>query len=277
MFLNKGYFKNKKMKYFSLIFLLFSHTYLAKSQHKDTLVAKAIYSYEYIKDTANKQIVREEKMALLIGKNYAHYYSQDKLNKDTLFEKQMLTTGTMDFRGTKKVTLQQIYFNFKEKKMFIEENLMQPYLYEDTYPQLNWKILNETKKVDEVNLVKAEGSFKGRHYQVWFAPEIPISLGPWKLVGLPGLIFEATDKTGQIKFKLATLQVLSDKNIIMNTTSKRANIRLVSKKEYTTLYETMFNNPEAFLQSMGVETPIFNGKKEFKPKRPLPVLELVED
>ena len=30
--------------------------------------------------------------------------------------------------------------------------------------------------------------FRGREWKVWFSEEIPLSLGPWKLGGLPGLI-----------------------------------------------------------------------------------------
>ena len=49
----------------------------------------------------------------------------------------------------------------------------------------------------------AETDYHGRHWIAWFSPEIPLPDGPWKLCGLPGLILEATDSTGQHRF-LAT-------------------------------------------------------------------------
>ena len=47
---------------------------------------------------------------------------------------------------------------------------------------------------------KASTTYRGRDYVVWFTPEIPVSHGPWKLRGLPGLIIEASDLTGKYEF-----------------------------------------------------------------------------
>jgi len=37
----------------------------------------------------------------------------------------------------------------------------------------------------------AKTRFRGREWTVWYAPEVGIPLGPWKLAGLPGLILKA--------------------------------------------------------------------------------------
>ena len=38
---------------------------------------------------------------------------------------------------------------------------------------------------------KATTNFRGRYWEVWYTEEIPISQGPWKLCGLPGMILKA--------------------------------------------------------------------------------------
>ncbi|MBU2929794.1 GLPGLI family protein [Winogradskyella psychrotolerans] len=58
----------------------------------------------------------------------------------------------------------------------------------------NWQITEETKNIGEYLCYKATTeNFRGRNYEVWFTYEIPVSTGPWKFHGLPGLILEVHD------------------------------------------------------------------------------------
>ena len=70
----------------------------------------------------------------------------------------------------------------------------------DTARIIFWELLPETKNITSFKCQKARGNFRGRTYTVWFANEIPVSMGPWKLNGLPGLILEATDSLNQFQF-----------------------------------------------------------------------------
>lgn len=60
------------------------------------------------------------------------------------------------------------------------------------YP-MKWIIDTATKKVADLNCTKARCQFRGRNYTAWFTNDIPISKGPWKFGGLPGLIVELED------------------------------------------------------------------------------------
>ncbi len=73
-------------------------------------------------------------------------------------------------------------------------------LVEEALTPIEWKLASESKAIGGLQCHKAEGRFRGRDYTVWFTKEIPSRLGPWKLHGLPGLILEATDKTGEVRF-----------------------------------------------------------------------------
>ena len=55
----------------------------------------------------------------------------------------------------------------------------------------NWEIVDETKTLLGIECRKAQCRFRGRNWTVWYAPEIPVPAGPWKLGGLPGLIVQA--------------------------------------------------------------------------------------
>ncbi|MDE6810470.1 MAG: GLPGLI family protein, partial [Muribaculaceae bacterium] len=64
-----------------------------------------------------------------------------------------------------------------------------------------WIVTDSVKTIIGYECIKATTDFKGRQWIAWFAPEIPISDGPWKLHGLPGLILEAYDKSHDYEFE----------------------------------------------------------------------------
>ncbi len=81
-----------------------------------------------------------------------------------------------------------------------------PKIHDEPLPKIDWKIEKEQKKIGNFMCQKATTRFRGRNYTAWFAPEIPISAGPWKLHGLSGLILEAYDDTKEIQFLFESIQ-----------------------------------------------------------------------
>lgn len=61
----------------------------------------------------------------------------------------------------------------------------------ENIPPQHWVITNDTLTVLGYVCQKATTTFRGRSYSAWFANEIPLNEGPWKLYGLPGLILKA--------------------------------------------------------------------------------------
>lgn len=65
------------------------------------------------------------------------------------------------------------------------------YVVDEAVPDINWEICDSIKTILGYECTKAIADFHGRKWTVWFTPEIPIQSGPWKLLGLPGIILEA--------------------------------------------------------------------------------------
>ena len=74
------------------------------------------------------------------------------------------------------------------------------YRYTESVPKLNWKVCDEKKKVLGYDCQRATCSFRGRDYEAWFTEDIPMSYGPWKFSGLPGLILEVSDTKNEYHF-----------------------------------------------------------------------------
>lgn len=74
------------------------------------------------------------------------------------------------------------------------------YYYTEPLGEMEWEISDSTMNILGHECFMASTDYHGRHWDVWFSPEIPISDGPWKLNGLPGLILMAKDDSGQYEF-----------------------------------------------------------------------------
>jgi GLPGLI family protein len=96
--------------------------------------------------------------------------------------------------------------------------------YEDELGILPWKISESTDTILNYSCQKATLNFRGRTYIAWFAPEIPVNDGPWKFMGLPGLILKVEDEQQLFSFALAGLQQLTSPSPILIDDPK-ANIK----------------------------------------------------
>lgn len=78
--------------------------------------------------------------------------------------------------------------------------------YTEPLGDIVWEISDSTKTVLGYDCVMATANYHGRDWTAWFTPDIPLQEGPWKLTGLPGLILEASESTGQHSFVATGLE-----------------------------------------------------------------------
>lgn len=78
--------------------------------------------------------------------------------------------------------------------------------YDVEMADLEWEIQDSTKKILGYECFLASTDYHGRKWQAWFAPEIPVSDGPWQFCGLPGLIMEAECEGSDYGFYITGIQ-----------------------------------------------------------------------
>ena len=64
----------------------------------------------------------------------------------------------------------------------------------------NWKLINQDTIIRGFNCKKATLNYGGREWIAWYNPEIPITVGPYKFHGLPGLIMSISDSENIFSF-----------------------------------------------------------------------------
>ena len=94
-----------------------------------------------------------------------------------------------------------LYRNFeKDKKIDVIEMLGKTYIIDDSLHAPVWKIGNQIKEVAGYICMRAdtEDPIKKQKITAWFAQDIPVSAGPERVNGLPGLILELDVNEGDV-------------------------------------------------------------------------------
>lgn len=147
--------------------------------------------------------------------------------------------------------------------MDVEKNEIESYAYlmllQDlkeyrTYEPLReiaWELVDSTKQFGRFTAMGARCSFRGREYMVWYVPEIPVSFGPWKFNGLPGLIVEASERDGgSFRFVLKELDVKEGHHVPAAVFPKNAQRTPIA--EYAYYHD---NRAAAILELMQARAP----------------------
>lgn len=131
-----------------------------------------------------KNNVRSE-YQLIIGNSYALW--REVSDPESIeFDASVLPTDSHD---------REVMFKDRQNDVYLTKYsvLGGTFRVADTLNRLPWILSStETAEILGFDCRKATLQFRGREYSVWYAPDIPVSEGPWKFSGLPGMILKAT-------------------------------------------------------------------------------------
>jgi GLPGLI family protein len=212
------------------------------------------YEAKFVTDTLKKEDVTNETMLLEIGKGISKFYSYTKYFCDSILRADVA-------KGAPQETFQEHYKQYGKSKW--SETSFKGYPVgkvttldevaginrlrcEETEERPVWKLEEDTANILSYTCRKAVCEFKGRKWTAWFAPEIPISEGPWKLCGLPGLILKAEDEQKHYSFVCVGLKQNRTNKAILFQGKK---YEPVDRKAYNKLHERYFADPIGFITS----------------------------
>ena len=223
-------YKLNEMKTIVSILLLTSLAVQATARDPmiDRAYMKCLYRYIYSFDTLKNEL-RDDLLILQIGKEVSKCYSYYTFQYDSLrrtpdgakvwselFRRATEKDGIYgDFPHVRMSTY--VYKNYPTGQMTITDQISsQDYCYVDSLHTQTWTMGDSTREVLGYTCQQATADFRGRRWTAWFATDIPVSDGPWKLGGLPGLILEAYDEGQQHVFTAVGLERVKDELIIFN-------------------------------------------------------------
>lgn len=81
----------------------------------------------------------------------------------------------------------------------------QDHQYVEKGPLFAWRITPQKKTIAGHECQQAFAQYGGRMWEAWFARDVPVSDGPYKFYGLPGLILQVRDTHDNYTFSLLCL------------------------------------------------------------------------
>ncbi|MDL2239896.1 GLPGLI family protein [Bacteroidales bacterium OttesenSCG-928-L14] len=203
---------------------------------------------------------------LLIGKNMSKTYSHLRFQYDSVvltYIKRRADAYPSERNGS---SINEIYKNYDTRKLkfagIIDDDVL---IYEEDIPQINWQILNERKTILNYSCQKATAEFRGRTWEAWFTFDIPISEGPYKFTGLPGLILEIRDTQNHYVYKCSGIKTLNPAKEI--TIRNWQLVIKTTREKYNAKYKNYCNDPLAYAYSKGLWMAVeINGEMVTNPK-----------
>lgn len=177
---------------------------------------KCIFKITYRPDTTTKAI-SVEYANLLIGKSLSKFESVGNQATDSirnLYPPVMTAYNTNPQEYANKIlSAPYTKFHYCIYKMATVGKLycydkVGPNLYSYSEPDklFDWKIKQEKATIAGYACQRATTTFAGRVFEAWFTREVPLSEGPYKFYGLPGLIVKINDTNNFYSFELIKLR-----------------------------------------------------------------------
>lgn len=210
-----------------------------------------VYDYSYCVDTtcSLKDNISSDNMLLQIGR--------DRLSKFSSYKN--LTVDSIIMRSTSEQIadaaiegklstgeFMTIYKNYPAGKLTHTEKICQDWFrYEEDMPAFEWELTDSVTNVLGYECHSAKCKFRGREWTVFYSEDIPLSDGPWKLHGLPGLIMKASDEKGHYTFECIGIKSKADRPI----TIYKVPFNNVKRKDYYDTKHRYEVNPYAYFEA----------------------------
>ncbi|MDE6813225.1 MAG: GLPGLI family protein [Duncaniella sp.] len=257
----------------------------AKKKHVDYPRADIKVGYNYHKISFRERVIeRDLPFVLLANTKESKFYSPPTEYKDSLqstpkgkaiYDKLLHEAinkyiESKDRSSMGDATYKTHLYVFKSKPDNLYEvydyvTMTGRYYYNEPLNDIAWEITDSTKTILGYECVMATADYHGRRWTAWFTPEIPIQDGPWKLHGLPGLILEASESTGQHHF---TANGLETSNAEIRPIYNKERFDKTSRIEILKMERKGHDNGSAIVKAqigldLGPDTPITEESRKY--------------
>ncbi len=246
------------MKKLLILLTFFSNAFAFSQDYLvvDNALYNCYYEYKFLTDSTDLESYDAEYMVLQIGKKHSKFVSENNLFTDSvLYSHKDEPFTTAKIQKIMSITIKRRTHSYASSKIFKHypdankvltvNRFNKKYLQVTENMPFKWNINTaETKIILKHKCHKATVDYAGRKYIAWFTTEIPFSNGPYKFIGLPGLIMKIRDTQNQHVFEIKRIEKVKNNEPIIFIQNQR--MMTVSAKEFAKAQQT--HNMEKYNQ-----------------------------
>lgn len=245
------------MRNLILILLFFFLVFTNAQDQKITHGISFYYQLSYSENSDTLQLNGREIFVLNINKEQSVFSSLKNLRRDSALQIQKAEFDIGKTSFSMKGVPRTSFTYYIEKVPFKQEvrNYDQiggkNFIYHENSIRNQWKLSDEKKVIGGFECRKATISKFGRNFIAWYTTLIPISDGPYKFFGLPGLILQVYDETLHFNFSLVKYD--PNENIVISVPNyRKEKAILTDKKRFVDAKKNYNNNVVEMAKGMGL-------------------------
>lgn len=250
------------MKKISLFLVLFL-SLLSQAQNY-----KVIYQIHW-KPSVEKDSIITDLGVLAINNGNSYFTGYDNFRNDSLKSKIVSDFFNENKQGNLRFPDPTKWSRFNKtiiKNTASDSTIQEEKYYVSTFQivstcKLKWKMEKGTKTILGFTCKKASLDFGGRKWIAWYSESIPISDGPYKFRGLPGLILSINDEKKEYSFEIKG--ITKEINDVKYRNFGMSNPIMLSSKKWETFYNRYKAQPSIIFENLNTEktTYVINGKE----------------
>lgn len=237
---------------------------------------RAFYKAEYHPVAKSMAPAYEWTQVLQIGETAQRYIDHGTLLADSIFDNGVKTGKAPEefvpgyHKASKSSVMDShILFLQSEGKMeYFDRIVADHFTYVDSIPQQQWELVAGDSIIAGYTCHRAQTRYRGRDYTAWYTEEIPLSYGPYKFRGLPGLITCIYDKDRDHVFTLQGFERAPLGEVIYR---KKKSYFKTTRERLQQAIRSYMANPSGYSTPKKVN---IQGKKTAKPPKPYNPIEL---
>jgi len=232
----------------------------------DTCILKVTYSLCFVNDTIKRDKMKDIQQ-LKLGHKVSSCFSY------LLYQKDSIATA-LEKKGAKSFPAQNDYLFPEEVVTYSTKNqILVRYrttfdfmnlCYMEALPNIQWNLSDEHDNILGYNCQKALCEFRGRKYIAWYSTEIPISAGPYKFHGLPGLILAISDMANDYCWECIGIQKGNNNDFVSQYKGKYRKDKTVTREETRNVITRLHKDPAGNLYLSKQSMNIIKGGKSYQ-------------